>query len=402
MAPGAEPGSPGILRWVLAAVIAWALALLAAWSVCGREIGDTIRGVVIGARGDVRSVLAWAAVVLLLAGCGAPGRVSPSPPVPARASAAAGGGVPGHVTVHEILPRTADPRAGGPGYPSLALAGEPGAWNGKLVVFLPGTGDEPSCCQMFLTQAAVAGFHVIGLTYDNITAVASRCRNDLSCYGTVHQNVFTGAGPGRFSRVPPEDGIEHRLVTLLSYLGRVYPGEGWASFLSAGLPAYRSIVICGHSQGGAEAAFIATRRRVAGVVMLSSPPDTDNRLQPAAWLAGVPAGKTPLARYFGFVHRGDPFYDRISADWKAMGLDALGPLTPVGSPGAPPYRGSHELISVAALPPAGPTAAHNATADDSAQPLCPDGTPEYAPVWRYLLQAAAGLTLSGPTAKCGT
>lgn len=204
------------------------------------------------------------------------------------------------------------------------MPGARAGWNGRLVVFLPGTGDDPSCCQMFLTEAADLGFHVIGLSYDNSTAVALRCGNDLSCYGTVHQNVFTGTDASSDSKVPPEDGIDHRLITLLSYLQRSFPGGGWGRFLSHGLPRYGSIVMAGHSQGGAEAAFIATQRTVAGVVTLSSPPDTDDRLRPASWLAGVPSGKTPIARYFAFAHRGDPFYGRISADWTAMGLTALG------------------------------------------------------------------------------
>jgi hypothetical protein len=171
---------------------------------------------------------------------------------------------------------------------------------------------------------------------------------------------------------------------LLSYLQRRYPGEGWGRFLSHDLPRYGSIVMAGHSQGGAEAAFIATQRTVAGVVMLSSPPDTDDHLRPASWLAGVPAEKTPISRYFAFAHRGDPYYDRISADWKAMGLTVLSPPVTVDGT-SPPYGGSHELISAAPVPPTGPAAAHNSTADDNAQPLCPDGSPENAPAWQYLL-----------------
>jgi hypothetical protein len=89
------------------------------------------------------------------------------------------------------------------------------------------------------------------------------------------------------------------------------------------------------------------------VVMLSSPLNTDDRLRPASWLAGVPSGKTPISRYSALAHRGDPFYDRISADWKAMGLAVLGP--PVSTDGtSPPYGRSHELISAAPVPAAGP------------------------------------------------
>jgi len=61
-----------------------------------------------------------------------------------------------------------------------------------------------------------------------------------------------------------------------------------------------------------------------------------------------------------------------------MGLTALSP--PVTADGTcPPSGRSHELISAAPVPPAGPAAAHNSTTDDNAQPLCPDGSPQNAP-----------------------
>lgn len=280
------------------------------------------------------------------------------------------------MTVHLVMPPALEV--------DLPLVGEPAGWNGDLVVFLAGTGDEPSCCQLFLTEAADLGFHVIGLGYDNATAVAIRCGNDLSCYGVAHQDVFAG--------------IERGLVAVLSYLQRTYPREGWGRFLSGGLPRYGSIVLAGHSQGGAEAAFIATRRAVAGVVMLSAPPDTDLVLRPATWLAGVRAGKTSVSRYFGFMHSGDPYVGRVSADWKAMGLAAFGRLTSVDGARVL-YGGSHELISAAPLPQTGVPDAHDGTAVDSAQPLCPDGTSAYAAVWAYLLRSAAGFSVGGPTVK---
>jgi hypothetical protein len=308
------------------------------------------------------------------------------------------GALPRSITTHEVLPTTADAKGLGPDFPSLAMVGAPATWNGRLVVFLPGSGGKPSCCEMFLAEAVLLGFHAIGLTYNNTTAVGVRCLNNLSCYGIVRQNVFNGTDPSTYSAVPREDGVEHRLVALLSYLEHRYPKEGWRNFLVGQVPDYGSVVLSGHSQGGGEAAFIATERQLAGVVTLSSPPDTNDQHQPATWLANLPTGKTEIDRFYAFVHSGDPFYDRIRADWSAMGLDMLGPLTSVDGVGAP-YHMSHELISSADLPPV-ILAAHDSTAVDNAQPRCPDGMSEYIPVWRYLLQAAGGLPLSGPTAEC--
>ena len=345
-----------------------------------------------------------AAVVLagaLVTGCTATAQPGPSPAATAPAGALASTRAPRHITTHQVPQARSDPGAGGPGYPSLALVGPAGDWNGKLVVFLAGTGDEPSCCRQFLAQAVVLGFHAISLGYDNATPVATRCSDNLSCYGAVHENVFTGADPSHLSSMPPRGGVEHRLVALLSFLRRRYPDEGWGKFLVADRADYGSIVLAGHSQGGAEVAFIATQRRVAGVVMLSSPPDTDGRLRPASWLAHVPAGKTPIARYFGFANRADPFFGRIATDWRVMGLDALGSPVSVDQPGAHSAL-AHELISTAAVPATGRAAAHNATADDGAQPLCRDGVSRYAPAWRYLLQAAGGFRVSPLAAACAS
>lgn len=103
----------------------------------------------------------------------------------------------------------------------------------------------------------------------------------------------------------------------------------------------------------------------------------------------------------GFIHAGDPYSGRILADWNAMGLDALGPYISVDGSAAA-YNTSHELISSASLQADGVATNHNGAADDAAQPLCPDRGSEYVPVWRYLLQAAAGLGLSGPKTECGS
>ena len=300
------------------------------------------------------------------------------------------------IVTHQVSPDTTDPAIVGPDDPNLALVGPSSSWNGRLVVFLPGTGGQPSCCRMFLTEAATLGFHAIGLTYNNTVAVGTKCTNNLDCYGQVRHNVFDGSDPSAYSAIPPTDGVEHRLTALLAYLARTYPTEGWATFLASGVLAYAAIVGTGHSQGGGEAAFIGTLRRLAGVVSLSSPPDTNDQDQAAPWLSAVRTGATPQTTYYAFVHQGDPFGARIRSDWTAMGLDSLGPLTSVDTNG-PPYGGSHELSSSAPVPNV-VLADHDSTAVDNAQPLCPDGRSEYTPTWADLLQRAAGfpVTASGP------
>jgi hypothetical protein len=313
------------------------------------------------------------------------------------AAAAAHSSAP-RLSSFSVSPRATDARIAGPNEPNLAVLGPRASWNGLLVVFLSGSGGQPSCCRMFLDEAATLGFHVVGLTYDNTIAVGSRCLNDLSCYGRVRLDVFDGSDPTAPSGVVPRDGVEHRLAALLATLARTHPHEGWDAFVAHGEPEYRSIVFAGHSQGGGEAAFIGTLRRLRGVISLSSPPDTNDFHVAAPWLSSVPGGATPLDRYYAFVHVGDPFLPRIEADWAAMGIGRFGPLTSVDGIGAP-YGKSHELISQAVLP-AVVLATHDSTAVDGAQPLCPDGRSEYVAVWRYLLQAAGGLSVATSAPGC--
>lgn len=302
------------------------------------------------------------------------------------------------VTVHSVRPSQADPSVTGPDAPSLAMFARGSKASAVLVVFLPGTGGDPSCCTLFLRRAVSLGYRAIGLTYDNQTAVGARCLDNLRCFGTVRWNVFDGSHPSAYSYLPPRDGIKDRLASLLAYLAARYPGEGWARFLRAGEPVWSSIVISGHSQGGGEAAFIGSVRRMRGVATLSSPPDTDLSHQPATWLASVAHGRTALDKFVGFVHSGDPFYSRIVADWNAMQLGSLGPLTS-GDTTRSPYGHTHELISSAPLPPV-ILAAHDSTAVDTATPKCPDGSPEYAPVWGYMLEVSGGLPVRVGAAGC--
>ncbi len=321
--------------------------------------------------------------------------------VPTSAAMDSGARASGDIVTHDVPPATVG-EVVGPRNPSIAMVGARSTWNGKLVLFLPGSGGKPACCTDFLQAAAGLGFHVIGLTYDNATAVGSRCLDNLSCYGEVRQNVFNGTDPTPYSALTPQEGIEARLAATLRYLGRKYPDEQWTRFVAKRLPAYGSIVMSGHSQGGGEAAFIGTERRLLGVILLSSPPDTNSEHQPASWLSSVPGGATSLSRYFSFVHADDPFLDRILADWKAMDLSSFGPMVSVDNTAAP-YGDSHELTSSLPLPDVF-LAMHDGTAVNDAQPRCQEGASMYVPVWRYLLEAAGGLTIQsgGSCASSGS
>jgi hypothetical protein len=373
-----------------------------------------------------RRPLGWAALATVLAVMGAcssgsssPSSSSPSssvpasiPPVsapattsasasPSTAAAAAAPSTQGPPGPLYVVPTTtADAAAPSPATPYYA---EPpgGASNGLLFVFLPGTGAGPPCCRDVLDEASAIGFHAIGLTYSNSVTVATRCASDLTCYGTVRRNTLDGSDSSSDSDVTPGDSVQQRLVALLDYLARAYPSGAWGDFVAGGSPRWSSIVIGGHSQGGGLAAFTATVDPVAGVVMFSSPEDATAGAvpHPAAWLSQT--SLTPVARYAGFDSVSDPYHLRVVTDWATLGLGQFGAAVSVDG-AAPPYGGSHELTTE--VPPravgAGRSGTHDESAVDVATPLCPDGTPQFRAVWRYMLEVAGGLQITSGATGC--
>ena len=304
------------------------------------------------------------------------------------------------ITTLQVAPTVTNPALVDPPHPDLVALDPAVPSNGELFVFFPGTGGQPDCCTLLVEAAARLGYHAIGLTYQNTQAVGELCKNDLTCYGTVRLDDFNGTDPSSFSYVAPDQSIAARLADLLSYLAAKYPSEGWAPFVDDAQVNWGRTVVAGHSQGGGDAAFIAKVERTEGVVMLSSVVDSTSTSPPVAATYLTTGHLTPLSRYVGFDHTGDPFYPKIRADWTALGLGELGPATSVDHQAAPD-AGSHQLITSVAVPRV-ILATHDSTAVDSATPMCPDGTPEFAPVWRYMMEVAGGLPIAGGPATDGS
>ncbi len=106
--------------------------------------------------------------------------------------------------------------------------------------------------------------------------------------------------------------------------------------------------------------------------------DSYNFFVPAPWLNQPHA--TPIDRYYGLAHTQDTgFYPKITVDWEKLGM--AGAQTSVDS-NAPPYAGSHRLISSRPMPTGvGP---HNGVVMDNG-PTTTNGSPVYEEVWRYLI-----------------
>ena len=312
-----------------------------------------------------------------------------------RVAAAAG------LTVHRVNPSTTGATVGAPNDPHIAVV-DPGVRsNGELLVFLPGTGGRPNCCRYILDAAAEAGFHAIGLTYANATAVATICRNDLACYGTVRQDDFDGSEPNPFVHVAANNAIQARLGDLLRYLSAHYASERWSQFVTGATPRWNRIVIAGHSQGGGDAAYIGKIRKVEGVVMLSSDVDSSSTRPPVAADLSDHGPLDSARSLCGLRPRAGSLLRQDRHRLDRLDLQSFGRATSIDGHRTP-FGGSHELLTSVAVPP-GPApalATHDSTAVDSQTPLCANRAPAFVPVWRYLMQVAGGLPVTKGVAVC--
>jgi pimeloyl-ACP methyl ester carboxylesterase len=235
--------------------------------------------------------------------------------------------------------------------------------NGPLLLFLAATGLHPSNYQQFLSTARADGYHVLALDYWNTgQSVQKTCGTNGECYTQVQRNRLDGSQPNQFSAVSRGNSIVVRLRAAISHLEASDPSGEWSRYLDPHGVDWENIVVAGHSQGGGESAYIAHVHLVRGVLMFSSPVDSDHGVE-ASWMRT--AGATPASRMYGFDDSRDTFYTRIVASWDALGMPS-----------------SHQLISHRVL--GGPGLSHLKTITD-ATPHTKNGSSVFAGVWRQML-----------------
>lgn len=188
--------------------------------------------------------------------------------------------------------------------------------------------------------------------------------------------------------------ILNRIVKLLEFLDANHLGDGWGTFLDAGVPQWTSIAVAGHSQGGGHAANVGRLYGVSRVVMFDWT-DVVPGLGPAPWLSEPKA--TPADRYYGVLHEGT-FPAAVALGWDALGL-------PTGTvnvdTGAEPYGNANRLTT--AIPDqdgiGDGAALHSAVVVDGVTPVRVDGTPVLSDVWRYLLGVTPPEVIPLPSTK---
>lgn len=260
----------------------------------------------------------------------------------------------------------------------------------RLFVMLPGSGAIPRFYREVVRTGASRGYHAVGLTYPNDTAVFDLCvpSPDPDCAGNTRREILTGEDLSPVVSVNRDGSIIGRLEDLIRYLDRTFPTEGWGQLLISGQLDWSRITVAGHSQGSGHAAYLGKLFSLERIVMFSGPSDVGlTPTTPAPWLS-LP-NVTPAGRQFGFTHTGDELVPLalVSQNWTLLGLSEFGPNTSVDG-AAVPYGLSRRLVTSAPPnpnPPAPvPQPRHSSPVVDAVTPLDAQGAPLYRPVWIYL------------------
>jgi pimeloyl-ACP methyl ester carboxylesterase len=241
---------------------------------------------------------------------------------------------------------------------------------GKLVVFLHGMGGIPSGYDEILLHANDLGFHVIGLSYQDATSrLDTLCDLDhngtmtpseSTCWWQAHKEMWDCDAASSPFQIQSPTCIKDRLDSLLEHLATepAYSGEGWAQFRENGHPRWPTIVLAGHSMGAGNAAWIAQRRDVHRLVMISQPADYVIGLlgsQPADWIDDGFQSLQPEDMY-GLSHVNDTsaLYARTMENWGVFGMSGQRCVAgtcnnPICAPSQGQYCGARKLYSTSTI-----------------------------------------------------
>jgi hypothetical protein len=265
----------------------------------------------------------------------------------------------------QFRPSVVEPDAGRANANQLAALDTRVAPLGLLVISLHGAGPQTTCgSAAHNTLLASYGYHVISPCYLSDYGVGN-CGADI---GGCRLEAFDGVDRTPVIDVRRAESIEGRVVRMLEHLVTLNPQGDWGWFLVGGAPRWDAIVLSGISHGASSAGLIGLNRRVARVVMLSGPLDTNQ-----AWLMG--SSLTPKDRFFGFTHQRDPQHPGHLSAFEVLAV----PGSPVNVDTTPPPWTSHRLVTNAD---AGDP--HGSTQLGAGSPRLPDGGARFGRVWEAL------------------
>ncbi|XDD47479.1 hypothetical protein AB3N60_05160 [Leptospira sp. WS39.C2] len=264
-------------------------------------------------------------------------------------------GTVGNLSRYQILPSLTSSNIISENEPHQVYPPQSGVTKKNILsVFYPGTGSTPCEIGAILQQGATRGYHVIGLSYPNDDAVNSICnqgaaRSDASCFENLRNEVVTGSQVSPYVSVDSNNSIEGRLLSLLLYLVKTYPNDGWDTYLNNGAVSWPNVYVGGHSQGSGHAAYQGKIRNVGRVSIYSGV--SDYSLQTSSipsWLGN--SQQAPVGSYYGLIHENDTVANfsgnsnQVTDVWSNQ-FSMLGTLTNTNV-GAP-YGNSKRLVTTA-------------------------------------------------------
>ncbi len=221
--------------------------------------------------------------------------------------------------VYEVMPSETDPAIRRFNEPHYVVFDPQARADAPLVVFMTGTNGEADRPKRLLNLVAGQGYRVISLQYNDTPAVDQICPRSPSptCSGNFRERRIFGDNVTSVIDDTPAESIVNRLVRLLQYLHRQHPDQHWDGYLAGDEPAWNRIVVSGMSQGAGMAAYIAKRKPVVRVVLISSPWDFTGRQQALApWLFEPSA--TPPERWFAEYHEREKFAALLVRSYTAL------------------------------------------------------------------------------------
>jgi len=260
---------------------------------------------------------------------------------------------------------------------------DPTTDNGRLLVWLAGTGGAPAQYQVLGRAATRVGFDVLGLTYDSWPAVNAFTTNsdDPTLPERIRRERLFGEDLFDLINVDPANSVENRLLRLIEHQAQNHPGEDWDRYLTdAGGIDWRRVVTAGHSQGAGHAVYLSKEFELAGALIFAGPGDFVQGLGTAPWV--FEPGLTPAERIYAFTHVDDPTSAGFYNNQRILGLEQFGLIQNVDGRTVDQIT-SHMLASTRFIDHGN---YHSGIAVDALLPIEPDGSPTYLPAWRSMFQ----------------
>ncbi len=255
----------------------------------------------------------------------------------------------------------------------------------ELLLFLP---PGPGTLNYTLLQwGALAGYRVISLGWANDDFVAA-CAPDEVCLDNGRWELLYGEDRSDVIDLEPYDALAPRLYSLLTHLDTVRPEEGWGRYYDDEGVRWEEIVVFGWSFGAGQAAYLAGKNRVDGLILLSGPQELVwPPLRPPAWI--FEPRETPVCAQWGLYHAEEAWLagiDTIAPSLRGMGLVGTADV----DTSSPPYDNAQILTTASSNFLRDDCSNHSAVAMDG----CMD--PALLETYLYLFCTAAQVDDCGP------